>query len=310
MKAELSTGVEIDYEVLGEPDGIPVVFIIGLGAQRVYWPAALLSPLTDAGYKVITFDNRDAGLSTKFESASPPNILAQMALARVGIHLRAPYTLHDMVEDTILLLDHLQISQAHIVGLSMGGMVGQLIAAKHHDRVRTLTTIMSLTNDPALPGPTWTATKALLKRTDNSSADAFAKHYIEFFRAIGSPVDEEETDEWLEIFASAYDRYHGSDGVARQTSAIFSTGDIGAYTRTIKAPTLVIHGKEDPLARPVCGFEIARLVKDSKIKLIDKMGHSLPSFAVPKISAYLLEHFAESSHDHTTMSNEFIPLRD
>lgn len=281
----------IEYQEIGPKDGPAVLMIMGLAAQMTFWPDALIRNLADAGFRVITFDNRDIGLTTKLHGRNAPHPVAQVAARLIGMKRLAPYTLHDMVLDTTGLMDALKITKAHIVGVSMGGMIGQLLSGTHPDRVLSLTSIMSGTLNPLLPGPSPRLLAPLfLSKPKDKSRQALIDRAIQMWSLIRTP---DETDDHSELklkIASGFDRSYYPAGVKRQLAAIIATGDLRPHIRKIKAPTLVIHGSRDPLAPLAGGRDSARNIPGARLEVIDGMAHDLPKKFLARIGGLIIDH--------------------
>lgn len=287
-------GIDLFYDERGPEDGTPLLFIMGLSAQMVFWPAPLLDQLAERGFRVIRFDNRDVGLSTRLRAPIRYSPLAAITRAMLGLKLDAPYTLHDMVEDTCALLDALGIGKAHVIGVSMGGMIGQLMAATRPERVLSLTSIMSSTNSRWLPPPKPAALKGLVApqvRIENR------EQYIAFgrkmMRTIGGRLP--PGDALLEqMFGESWERGLHPRGVRQQFMAILATGDLTPFVKKIRCPVTVIHGSVDPLIRPAGGRASARHIPGARLHVIQGMGHDLPESVLPRI-AQLIEQTARSA---------------
>jgi pimeloyl-ACP methyl ester carboxylesterase len=283
--------IMLEYDETGPKDGPAVVLVMGLAAQMTFWPDQLIRSLADAGFRVIRFDNRDIGLSTKIHGHNAPHPVAQVAARFVGIKGLAPYTLHDMVADTIGLLDTLKIRKAHFVGVSMGGMISQLLAGTHPDRVLSLTSIMSGTLNPLLPGPSLrVVTPLFLSRPKATSRDALIDRSVAMWGLIRTDDSEDDRTEMRMKLASGFDRSYYPSGIRRQLTAIIATGDLRPHIRKIKAPTLVIHGSKDPLASVAGGRDSARNIKGAKLEIIEGMAHDLPKKFLPRITSLILDH--------------------
>jgi len=291
MPAIEANGIEIDFEERGASTAAPLLLIRGLGTQRTAWPEEFLAALLERGHRVITFDNRDAGLSTKFEEPGAIDAVEALAKALRGEPVTAPYSLDDMALDTIGLLDALDIDSTHVAGISMGGMIAQLLAARHGDRLRSLTSIMSSSGAPGLPGPTPEAAVALLSRPENpEDRKSVIRNSVELLRVIGSPGFR-PGDAYLRATAEkAYDRCHCPDGVARQTIAILTAESRTELLETIRVPTLVIHGQDDPLIPVEAGIDTAKRIPKAELLLVPGMGHDV----VPGLAEILVE--AISAH--------------
>ena len=272
-----SNGLNFEVEINepGRPDGAPTVLLImGLGMQLVAWPLEFVKALTDAGYRVVRLDNRDIGLSHK-TSAKVPNLMWMGLKFRLGFAVRTDYTLRDMVEDTRGVLDALNITRCHVIGVSMGGMIAQGLASHHPDRVLSLTSIMSTTGARGLPQATSAATMALLKRPKSRKREDIVEHFVKVLTVIGSPKYPMNNAELRKRIGEAYDRSFYPAGTIKQMGAIMASGDRSAEVRKITVPTLVIHGKDDPLVPLKHGEDTAKKVAGSEYTEIDGMGHDL-----------------------------------
>ena len=276
-----SNGIEIAYETHGDPDAEPLLLVMGLGAQLIAWPIELVDALVDRGFFVIRYDNRDVGLSTKFERAGDQDFLTSFMAAAQGEPIEVPYLLTDMAADGMALLDHLGIDAAHVVGASMGGMIAQTMAIEHPERVRTLTSIMSTTGDPDVGQPTPEAMQRLIAPIPGTRDEAIARS-VETSRVICSP---EHFDEALitKRAEEAYDRCYNPGGLARQLLGIMASGSRAARLAQLQVPTLVIHGTIDPLVTVSGGRRTADLIPGAELLLIDDMAHDLPLAVVPQI---------------------------
>jgi pimeloyl-ACP methyl ester carboxylesterase len=292
MASKIVNGIKIDYEIDGPADGPPALLIMGLAQQLTFWPDDFVAALNDAGVRTIRFDNRDVGMSQRFEGKRAPNPFAQMAARLAGVRGLAPYSLEDMAGDAIGLLDALGVQKAHVVGVSMGGMIAQVLAATHPARVETLTVIMSSTNNPALPRARPDVAKALLTPPKKfATREDVLDRSVAFWRLIATK-DSGATDADLRArIAAAYDRGHNPAGIRRQLAAIIDTGDLRRYARKIAAPTLVLHGSEDPLAPPTGGVDVAKNVKGATLEIIEGMGHDIPKKFRGRIASRLVAHF-------------------
>ncbi len=277
--------VELVYEDWGNIAHPPLLLIMGLSAQMLIWQEGFCAQLVERGYRVIRFDNRDIGLSTKVKSRGPH--IAQwklMARAQLGLSSPVPYTLHDMAGDVLGLLNHLQIRRAHVAGASMGGMIAQLLASKHPERVASLGVIFSSTNQPLLPPPAPTALLPLMKGPGKgASREQLIAHSLKLFRRIGSPAFPKPESELRAFVSRLLDRSYHPAGVKRQFMAVLGTGSLRPFSKKIQAPTVVIHGKEDPLLRPACGRAVAKAIPGARLELITGMGHDLPEALWPRL---------------------------
>lgn len=288
-------GIDIAWEQAGPEHGEPLLLIMGLGRQLISWPQTMCAQLVARGMRVIRFDNRDIGLSGSGDRGIRFHVLKDSLRKRVGLRVEANYTLHDMTEDTVQLMDALGLARAHLAGVSMGGMIAQLLAGKHPDRVLSLTSIMSSTNHPWLPAAAWEIIQALSESFNpDAPREAVIAHGMRIGRLIGSPAYP-KTDEVLRGEAErAYERSFRPDGANRQSHAIIATGSIEPVVRAIRAPTQVIHGAADRLVRPKGGQRSAKLIAHSRLTMIDGMGHDLPEPLVPKLVGLIADNVARA----------------
>lgn len=282
MKAQ-ANGIEIEYETFGEPTNPAVLLIMGLAAQLTRWPMPLVEDLVARGYFVIRYDNRDVGLSTKFDDAPVPELPALIGAMMTGQKPDVPYTLNDMAADAVGLLDALDIRRAHVMGASMGGMIAQLVAAAYPDRVLSLTSIMSSTGNPALPPSKPEAMAVLTTRPTGNDRDVMIAHGIRGERVIGSPGYPVEESTLRARVERDFDRMHYPPGAGRQLAAVVSNGDRRAAIATIKAPTMVIHGADDPLVPVEAGRDTAATIPGAEITEVSGMGHNLPDALIPTV---------------------------
>lgn len=269
-------GITLEYDVHGAPDGEPMLLIMGLGAQMTRWPVGLYEKLVARGFRVIRFDNRDVGLSQKFSGA--PKIEDVVGALMKGEKPDIPYTLDDMAADAVGLLDYLAVKRAHIVGASMGGMIGQLVAADYPERALSFTSIFSTTGNPALPPAKPEAMAVLTTRAPdpNENIDAYLDHTVRNARTIGSPGYPFDEKLMRERLLSDVRRCYEPLGVARQIGAVVANGDRRAKLATIKTPTVVLHGDSDPLVPVEGGRDTAANIPGAELRIIPNMGHDLP----------------------------------
>jgi pimeloyl-ACP methyl ester carboxylesterase len=282
MTAIAANGITIEYESLGDPSAPPILLIMGLGMQLVAWPDAFCQGLVEQGFRVIRFDNRDCGLSSKIRVRRQPNLVAALAAAWLRLPVRAPYTLDAMAADTVGVLDALGVRRAHVVGLSMGGMIAQVVAATFPERVLSLTSIMSSSGSRKVSKPRPDAKRALLsKPRDPDDPRSVVDHLVGVFGVIGSPAFPTDHEDLREQFSRYVRRGYHPAGVTRQLVAIIASGDRRKMLRKITAPTLVIHGAEDPLVPVEAGRDTARHIEGAKLMVIGGMGHDLAPGLVP-----------------------------
>jgi pimeloyl-ACP methyl ester carboxylesterase len=284
-----SNGIELCYEIFGADDGAPMVLIMGLGAQMIHWDDGFCAALAARGFRVIRFDNRDIGKSTKMTGGKRLTATELLKLRFFGTPVAAPYNLHDMATDVIGLLDALRIKSAHIVGASMGGMIAQEIAITFPERVRSLTSIMSTTGDLRLPQPSREAA-ALLLAPPAVGYDEFVARFLQTWRLlrVGRFPEDEALD--LDRAERTFARGINPAGVGRQLRAILASGSRKERLRTVKAPTLVIHGTVDPLVHPASGRATAAAIPNAELLMIDDMGHALPIPMWPEIVHAIATH--------------------
>jgi pimeloyl-ACP methyl ester carboxylesterase len=269
-----ANGIEIAYQTFGERSDPTLLLAMGLGAQLIHWPEEFCELLADRGFRVVRFDNRDVGHSTKLEDAPVPDLMALAA----GAAGTATYTLDDMADDAVGLLDHLEIDAAHVVGASMGGLIVQTLAVRHPERVLSVCSIMSTTGDRNV-GQARQEALAVLMTPVPDDRDAYIDFHINAFKAIGSPgfPFDEEFMRWRA--GATYDRSVYPAGFRRQLAAIIASGDRTSKLSQISAPTLVIHGSDDPLITVSGGEATARAIPGAKLLVIPGMGHDLPKGA-------------------------------
>ncbi|MBF1802434.1 alpha/beta fold hydrolase [Alloalcanivorax profundimaris] len=278
-----SNGIELFYETRGPEDGEPLVFIMGLSAQLVFWPEGLLDALANRGYRVIAFDNRDAGKSSRIRKPFKYGPVQAMLRHLVGLKVHAPYTLNDLVDDTMGLLDALGIAKAHLVGASMGGMIVQLAAATRPERVLSATSIMSSTNSPLLPPPRPSALKTLVApRTEIETVDQYVAFGLDMMAKLGGTLDQGR-DELENMFRRSWERGLNPRGIRNQFLAILATGNLTKRLKAVRCPVQVVHGGADPLIRPAGGKASARAIPGARLTIIDGMGHDLPPSVQPRI---------------------------
>ena len=290
MAQAQANGITIEYDEHGDPAAPPILLVMGLGAQMLLWPQELVEALVERGFRVIRYDNRDIGLSHKFEGAKAPGMVKLLLLSKFGLKPKVPYTLADMANDGIGLLDSLGIDMAHIVGASMGGMIAQHMAFSHPERVRTLTSIMSTTGNRKLPGGTREAIGVLTKRPESTDEEVLVEHGLKVARAIGSPGYPADEQHVRDRTRAMINRSFYPAGMPRQFAAIVADGDRRERLRSVKAPTLVIHGQADPLVPLPGGEDTARSIAGAKLKTIPGMGHDLPLELVDEIANAIAEH--------------------
>jgi len=289
-----ANGIQIEYDTFGDISSSALLLIAGNGAQTLFWDAEFCESLVKSGLFVIRFDNRDTGLSTKFEEAGIPDFLALTKAAMEGKPVESAYTLDDMADDAVGLLDVLGIKKAHICGASMGGMIAQVVAYRHPKRVLSLTSIMSTTGNPGLPQANPETIAAVVAPAPKGRG-AYVEHNVNVWRKIwspGFPFDEKRAREFIE---KCYDRSYYPHGMARQNAALLVSGDRRPLLSSIKAPTLVIHGGDDPLIPVEGGKDTAKSIPGSKLLIIDGMGHDMPKEVWPQIIDAISNHTLQAN---------------
>jgi len=289
MSEITANGIQIEYETFGASSGRPLLLIQGLGGQMIHWDEDLCKGLAKRGYYVIRFDNRDVGRSTKFEAVGVPNIPETMGKILKGEGVQPPYTLEDMADDGVGLLDALGLQKAHICGMSMGGMIAQTIAIRHPSRVLSLVSIYSTTGNRELP-QTKPEILGILIALPPNKREAHVEHMLRVFKTIAGPrfgVDEAWTRKTI---AASFDRSYYPQGIARQLVAIMTQRDRRSALALLKVPTLVIHGTDDPLVPVEGGKDTAKAIPGAQLMLIEGMGHDLPhGGAWPQIIEAIVE---------------------
>ena len=272
-----ANGIEIAYETFGSEEGRPLLLVMGLGGPMLVWHPDFCRLLADKGFFVVRYDNRDVGLSTHLHDAPPPNLMAGL----MGDTSSASYTLDDMADDGRGLLEALDIGSAHVVGVSLGGMIAQVMAVRHPATVRSLTSISS-TPSPLLSNPTAEVMSAMMLPPPSTRQETLDR-MLSLSRVAGSPaypIDEE----WLtDLAGQMWDRGRDAMGIARQTMAIYASGDRTEAVRQIQAPALVIHGDKDPMINVAAGQATASAIPGAELLVLPGMGHDLPRALWPTI---------------------------
>jgi len=273
--------IEIEYETIGDPISRPILLIAGLGSQLLAWSDEMCEDLANLGFYVIRFDNRDIGLSTKFENAGIPDMMEISAAYARGEIPKIPYTLEDMADDAIGILNALNIEKAHVCGASMGGMIAQIIAYRHPSRVLSLAVIMSTTGNPELP-PSKPEILMQFFAPVPSEREAYIEEMVKRDSLINGTFSYDENRS-REYRTTEYDRSFYPDGIVRQLAAMSVPGNIKPFISAIKAPTIVIHGSEDPFNSIEAGKDIATIISGAELLIIDRMGHCFPREIIPRI---------------------------
>ena len=272
-----ANGVQLEVEDHGPVSGEPLLLIMGLGMQLVAWHTEFVASLVARGFRVIRFDNRDSGLSQRFDQLGVPNLVLDSIKYAVGLKITGPYTVADMADDTAGLLDALGIQSAHVCGASMGGMIAQQLAVRHPARVKSLTLMMTSSGSRRLPGPTLKVRAALISRPRNANdIESVIAHYVRLYKLIGSPRYPASDAYLHERLGMSVRRSYRPQGTLRQMIAIAADADRSALLSQIKLPTQVIHGQDDPLVPVAAGHDLAQKIAGAKLDLIEGMGHDLP----------------------------------
>jgi pimeloyl-ACP methyl ester carboxylesterase len=308
MAKILSNGLKLEVEEFGRPSDPSVLLIMGLSAQLTRWPDAFIESIVEKGFHVVAFDNRDIGLSEKLISERATSAVAVALLNTVGLaSLLAPYKLTDMAKDTVGVLDALEIERAHVIGASMGGMIGQIVCAEHPERIKSFTALMSSTNNPDLPRAhpkvSW---EVMTARKPSATREELIDITLGIWELIGTKNSGRDPVEFRKQVAASIDRNSSPSGIRRQMAAIIATRDLREWTRKVTAPSLVIHGSEDPLVPYQNGLDIAAEIKNARMEIIEGMGHDLPPKYLTEVVDHVLEHLcsAENSVDTRDSSNQ------
>jgi len=291
-----ANGIDIAYDTSGDPSGRPLVLIMGLATQLLGWPDRFCRMLADRGHWVIRFDNRDCGLSSKLEELGVPDLSQMTKNLAEGRMVTPPYTLSDMARDTVALMDGLGIEKAHICGLSMGGMIGQILALEHPSRMLSLVSMESTTGEPDLPGATAEANETMMSLPP-VSRDAYLDYTVEVYRAFSGGSDKMDGNVQRRISARCYDRMFYPMGFARQMAAIYATPGRRKALQSVTVPSLVIHGDSDALMPPEHGRDTADAIPFARLFIVKGLGHGM---AYPT----LWEEMVHAIADHTQRSTE------
>ncbi|NBW54443.1 MAG: alpha/beta hydrolase [Betaproteobacteria bacterium] len=281
-------GVRIEVEDTGEKDRVAVLLIPGMAMQLIVWPEAMVHQLHQSGYRVIRLDNRDIGLSQDMADLPAPNLLWFMLQQKLGLQPKAPYSILDMAHDAIGVLDHLHIKRAHVVGVSMGGMIGQRMCLTAPERVLSLTSIMSSSGAKGLPGPTSEMRRVLFTPPAKPGTDAAYQHALRFVNALAGPGFEHPEGSQEQLVQASLKRSNRPMGAYRQMLAAMADRERAGLLSRITTPTLVMHGKADPLVPYACGEDTAKRIPNAKLHGIEGMGHDMPPGVVNNMMARLV----------------------
>jgi len=285
-----SNNIEIACDEYGRPEDPALLMVMGLGLPSSAWPPELIEMLVAERFRVVTFDNRDIGQSQRIDAATAPNLFVESLRRAFGLTVRAPYQLTDMMRDTAGVLDALDIESAHVVGVSMGGMISQLLAIHEPQRVRSLTSLMSTTGNRRLPGATRPVTRHILRGPKSASPDARLDYHRKLWRLIGSPDYRPSAEDMDARLERVFSRGMSRTGTARQATAILAAQNRVPLLKKLKLPTIVIHGEADPLVRVECGYDTAAAIPGARMTTIPGMGHDLPKALWPRITRMITQH--------------------
>jgi len=289
-----ANGIQIEYDTFGDSSFPALLLIAGNGAQMILWDVEFCELLAKTGLFVIRFDNRDSGLSTKFDGAGIPDIMATIKAYMEGKPVESAYSLDDMAEDSVGLLDALGIEKVHICGISMGGLVAQVISYRHPKHVLSLTSIMSSTGNPDLPKGKPDAIAAVVAPAPEER-EAYVEHNVNIWRRIWSPGFPFEERRVRTVIEKSYDRSYYPQGIARQYTAILASGDRRPLLSSIKIPALVIHGADDPLIPVEGGKDTARVIPGASLLIINGMGHDMPKGVWAEIVDAISNHTVQAN---------------
>lgn len=290
MPQYAANGLKLEAETFGDAGNPAIVLIMGLGCQLVVWPMAFCEALAAEGYYVVRFDNRDIGLSEKIPGERDPQFFKNVLRAKFGLKVRSPYKLTDMALDTLGLMDALGIAKAHLVGLSMGGMIAQTLALEHPERVLSLTSIMSTSGNPRLPQASLKVQRRLVRRPKGRDRAALIDHGTETWQVLASPHAIPSEEERRALATLSVDRSVHPRGYVHQLLAILASGSRHRRLPDIRVPALVIHGADDPLVPVAAAHEQAKLIPNARLEVMPRMGHDLPTPLLPKLAALIAEH--------------------
>ena len=282
--------LEIYYRDYGPVDGIPVLLVMGLGGQLTFWPPYMIKRLQDSGYRPIAYDNRDMGFSTRFESN--PTFLSNYLKYYLNIPIKSEYKLDDMANDAVMLIDYLNIKKSHVIGMSMGGMISQILVANYPERFHSYTQIASMVSTPnPTNGPSFKVIRLLQERAfKNATKEERIERAVRLVSTIGMKGYNYNTEEFKDEVGQSIDRSKDDTGFIRQMAAILGTRDRIQKVNNIKVPTLIIHGDIDPLVKPKNAFHSHKLIPNSKLLMIENMGHLIEEPVFNKFKDELIQH--------------------
>lgn len=282
-------GIELNYDSFGDPNHPPILLIMGLATQMIYWQEEFCQMLVTQGFWVIRFDNRDVGKSSWLDNQAKPSLFKLAANALFKKPVGAAYVLDDMVKDTLELLDALEIEKCHLVGASMGGMIAQALAIKAPDRVFSLTSIMSTTGDRSLPKPSLSFSLKIMSRPPKNKRQ-FVAYGLNIWRQLHGDYYAFEQQKITDLISRSIQRGINLDGSARQLAAILDSPDRTPELNRLNIPSLVLHGEDDPLVPVACGYATAKAIPNAKLKTYKGMGHTIPSELYVDICQQIVGH--------------------
>jgi pimeloyl-ACP methyl ester carboxylesterase len=288
-----ANGLQLAYDTFGREDDPAILLIMGLGNQLIDWPDALCAELARAGRYVVRFDNRDVGLSDRITRGRRPNLITARLAQALGLPQRPAYTLDDMARDTVGLMDALNLSSAHLVGISMGGMIAQLVALNHPSRVVALTLMMTHSGARWLPGPDLDVVRQMIRRPARRDREGLLRHSVRTWNLIGSPGYPQTEHQRYRKVQRGFDRAFNPAGVLRQMHAIMAAPSRCRRLAALTVPTLVLHGEADRLVPVACGRNLAQCIPDARLVTIPGWGHDLPPQLLPRLSRAILAHPCE-----------------
>lgn len=289
-----ANGLEFEVDCQGPPGGEPLLLIMGLGMQLVAWPEELVADLVRRGFRVVRMDNRDVGLSQHLDRLGLPSVVRAALRHSLRLPVHAPYSVRDMAEDARAVLDQLGIRRAHVCGASMGGMIAQHLAARHPERVKSLTLVMTTSGARQLPQPRPLVTLALLAQPRRGTVAARVGHVVRLMRLIGSPAYRPDPVRQRRRIEATVRRSWHPQGTMRQLMAVVADGDRSALLGRISAPTRVFHGEEDPLVPVAAAHDLARQIQGAVLETIPGMGHDLPEALLPRLAAAIADNAARA----------------
>jgi pimeloyl-ACP methyl ester carboxylesterase len=286
-----ANGIDIYYEDNGPADAPVILLVMGLGTQMIAWPDEMIQSLVARGFRVVHYDNRDVGMSQRMEGAPAGNLVWAMIANAVGLPVRSAYSVADMAKDGIGLLDALGIRNAHVVGASMGGMIVQHMAASHPHKVLSMTSIMSSSGKRGLPGPRADIRRNMIKpRAANPTREEAIAAGVEIIKSFSYPDPARPDSAYPDLVGRAFDRGYYPIGTKRQLLAIVADGSRAELLKTIRVPSLVIHGGADPLVSKDGSIDIARHIPHARLEIIEEMAHDLPPSQVPRMVDLIADH--------------------